>query len=240
MARRWMSWLALGLVVALPAGAWAVPTLSFDQLVDAGTLSYDGTGGSLVGTGIRFDSVTGAGTPLSPGVTLYCHPSPCLLGFTTGVNTDEPDGADVTYEWAGGGSFTLIGGLNTVSDGTGTQVVAGGSTLLGGTWDSPVVGVVVTPPIGSPTLFVVGSGADTKHASLAAYFGVPVTFQFSNTEISGAFAAGGSGSFSVGVSDADIVNTAVPEAGTAWLLGSSLVALGIASRRRRGGFFLAA
>src|SRR5687768_4296997 len=92
------------MVLALVIGAWGTSaqaaTITFDQIIDGGTLSYDGAGGALVGTDISMDTITASGVP-NPGI-LTCVG--CVLNFTTGANTLE---GPAFWNFASGGTFTI-------------------------------------------------------------------------------------------------------------------------------------
>jgi protein with PEP-CTERM/exosortase system signal len=216
--RKWMV-----MVLALVIGAWSTSaqagTIHFDnQVLDGGSVSYDGAGGVLVGTDILIDTITGTGVP-TPGV-LDCVG--CVLNFTSGANTGE---GPAVWTFAAGGTFTITG-----SAFDGATLVASG-TLLSGHFGP---GTTVTG-IGS-TLFVIGAGPDEKNPDLLAFFGVSAAteFTFANTEISAPSAViGADGSFSGDISEADVVNTSsVPDGGsTMALLGLALVGLGAARRK---------
>jgi hypothetical protein len=207
--------------IVLAGQVQATPLLSFDQIVNppTGTLTYNGSGGSLKGTGIYFDIITGTGTAANDGETLDCVG--CFLSFETGANIS--DTAPV-YSWAGGGYFKLTG---TAKDGA-TPVASG--TLLEGTWHSPVIGL----RIGSSFQFL-GTGTDTKHTGLLDFFGLPsVSFSFANSELSGIATGSGSG-FTASVTEADLTNsapTATPEPATILLFGAGLAGL-VSYRWRR-------
>jgi hypothetical protein len=190
----------------------AAPILTFDQATDAGTLSYNGVGGPLKGTGIRFDMIKGIDTAINDGVTLSCVS--CFLSFETGANLDH---TAPSYSWAGGGYFKLTG---TAKDGI-TTVASG--TLLEGVWDDPVLGL----RLGS-SFQAIGTGTDTKHAGLLSFFGLPsISFSFANSELSGIATSSGTG-FTASVTEADLTNmapTATPEPATILLFGAGLAGL---------------
>jgi hypothetical protein len=190
-----------------------MPILTFDQTVDAGTLTYNGTTGPLKGSGIRFDIITGIDTAANDGVTLSCVS--CFLNFETGPNLSH---VLPTYEWAGGGYFKLTG---TAKNGS-TTIASG--TLLEGTWDAPVLGL----RMGS--LFnVTGFGTDTKHAGLLSFYNLPtIPFTFANSELSAITSGSGVG-FTATVNEADLTNmgdtTPTPEPTTILLFGVGLAGL---------------
>ena len=216
-------------------------TLEIDQLIDSGTLSYDGSAsGALVGTGIGFDTISGSGTPSNDGAVLAC--TSCILNFSTGAlisKTVVPIGQS-TFEWEGGGSFTLIGTIAALG--------ISNETLLSGTWESPPsVTANIFSIFGDPVLPLTtqGFGIDSKHQAILDFFGVTTNdFQFASTNISAPDLVSFNtvtGAFSGNVSEADLTNTqlsqapstVVPEPASLLLLGSGLLGLA-AFRRRRG------
>jgi hypothetical protein len=214
--------LAVVLLSATPA--LAIPALVFDTTPGGagGSLVYGGAGGPLVGTDIVFVDIASIDTPLNPGATLAC--SNCSLDFTTGNNTQE---GPTQWVWAGGGDFTLTGGVPALG-------IADGTTLLSGTFTT----TPNTPGLasfGTSALFI-ALGTDTKNAVLAGFFGLgPNDWNFANTEIAlGTFTLGVGGAFSAVPNQADIINTqAVPQAATSLLLGLGMLFLGLPSALRR-------
>jgi hypothetical protein len=238
-ARSEKSWkkaaLALAATVGLLAASSpseAIEFITFDQNASTGgTLSYDGAGGALIGTNIPFDFVFGVlGFVPNPGSMLCVDASqlndPCLLDFETGPLVS--DSANL-LRW----------GANPNDD----AIVLSGGLLSGATFISPT-DLLFGSIQGASLEFQFGtrweagvSGNDTKDEDLIAFFfapSAPTDFTYLNSELvlTGIGGSGSaSGGFSVDVQQADIVNTAVPEPGSALLLLIGLSAL--ATRRFR-------
>jgi len=190
-----------------------------------GTVSYGGSGGSLVGSNIAIDTLLGINTPANGGghdVTAG------YLNFQSGTLLSY-DGSTDTYTFNGGGSFTITGG---VSD-AGISSTTGGlpTVLLSGSFLGATIG-----PSGALSLFT-GSGTDTKNPNLVAWFGLPADSKFvfgpatTHVDVNGGALDGGA--FSGATSSTDVSNTVVPEPGSMMLFGSGLVGLSTLVRRRR-------
>lgn len=94
-----------------------------------GTISYNGSGGPLVGSGISVNTVTGVTTSANTGIAL------ALTGGTLGWTTGSLTGTTATsWSFGGGGvsSLTLTGGISSLG-------IASGTTLLSGFWGTASV-----------------------------------------------------------------------------------------------------
>jgi PEP-CTERM motif len=225
--------LVMSLLAASPAAAASM--INFDQAGGAGqaggSLSYDGDGGALVGTGIGFGALAGFDTPQNAGTSLFCVPN-CTLNFTTGPNTGEavgiPGGVQ-QWTWAGDGSFVVDGTLNTQADGLGTEVATG--TLLTGEFTGSVIGLVGQ----AGRMLVAGVGEDDKIGGILQFYGLSfLPFRFAQTEIvATGLVIGASNSLDGSVTNADLTNTQVPEPGTLFLLGTGGAGLMAMWRRKQ-------
>lgn len=214
---------ALALATLATPNAHALAMLEFDDVgVGAGTISYDGAGGALIGANIRIDQITGTSTPANSGVALSIVGG--VLSFQTGANTSE-GGAGGLSTFGSGGSFTLSG---TVFNGL--IQIATGNLITGSFTGTPYFSG------GNPFSTFGSFGIDTKNIDLLAFYGIlNNSFSFANTEIASTSTFGADGSFRSQVVNADInnmENPGVPDGGaTIALFGLAL--LGVESLRRK-------
>lgn len=225
--------LALGL-----CGAASASVINFDQAnanTPDGTVSYDGAGGALTGSGISFGEVrfNGGSTPGDHQNTLTCNS--CSINFTTGKNLSEGN-EDQIWTFAGGGNLTLSG---QVVDKSGKTVADG--KLFTGTFDNGGTQVVISN--GSDSFNASLSGKDDFNGDLASYFGLNSStgLDFSSTEIAlGKATFGGDGSFNSGQlqnADVSVKSNDVPEPSPfgIFAVGLALVAGGLGFRRKQHG-----
>jgi hypothetical protein len=219
-------------VLLLALAFLLVPTVALaDMVLDfnitppaAGSISYDGVGGPLVGSGITVTGVTGMGTPLNSGVTVPIVNG--LLNFTTGGLTGT---GPTTWSFGGGeSSFISITGWSDVSC---PECGANDPPwlLFGRFGDATVM------TFGSTFRIAGASFWDYKCWELLAFYGLQ---DYAWTTLPGnfniSFMANGvpPGAFSsTQVLSGDVVNT-VPEPGTLALLGTGLLSIAGLVRRK--------
>lgn len=211
------------LTFALATSAWGAPVLKFDDpIAPGGNVSYSGTlGDPIVGTSIPFQTITGLDTPLNSGVTLSCVG--CLYNFETGGVTSE---GPTTWEAAGGGFVRITGSIPALALPAGTLLASGDfSDVL-----NPEVNAS-----GDSGEFS-GFGFDTKHISLAEFYGLGPNFVFLSTEIAlTTTRIGAEGDFSAIPNNSDFNNAALPVAAPAslLLLGVGILGSTLIFRRTR-------
>jgi hypothetical protein len=172
--RRHASWLC-GVSVLL-ALIWTAPAHA-TELIDFGTglagagghITYNGSGGSLTGSGILIGVMTAAGTPSNDGIQFATGGTPCAfpglcaeLDFTTGTLDSYQNGV---YAFKPGGSFVITGGI----PGAGIS----NQTLMSGTFTSDSV-------LDGGLVKFNAAGSDSINPILMSYLGIGsgTTFQF--------------------------------------------------------------
>lgn len=216
-----VSLLMSGAMFGLPAPSTMAMELNFNIVAPTtGSISYNGTGGGLVGTNIEVDNVVGLGTPANANITSTCLT--CTLNFTSGLNTSAGGG---TWQFGPGGSISITGGIDfsVGSD------IAVGSTLLTGTFTSAEV-----RSLGAGFEVTFGSFTDVKHADLLSYYGMPTgNYDGSLTILFDAAVGPGNAFTSASIFGGSVANVAaVPLPAAAWLFGSGLLGLYSAIRRK--------
>lgn len=219
--------MALGLLL-ISVPAVAVPTLKFEiSAPPAGVISFDGNSNPLLGTDIDVDSVVGLGTFQNNGVTATCIN--CVLDFVTGGSTSA------AWEFASGGSITVIGGVDFDGGGIGPGDILEETTLLTGSFSG--FQQVFDLGVGNMKLVATAFG-DSKEKALTDFYGLPDgmyegTFALFFTTPANIIL--GDSFTSNAVISGTILNTPIPspEPASLLLLGSGLVGFGILRWRKK-------
>ncbi|MDY7005877.1 MAG: PEP-CTERM sorting domain-containing protein [Cyanobacteriota bacterium] len=219
---------ALGAVFAGTGAANAQVIQLDDMDANGGTISYDGTGGALIGKNIGIDLITGIGTKFNNEENpLTCID--CFLNFETGLNMGEEP-----YAFAAGGFITVTGTVKDLNDDNDILIADG--TFLSGKFTEKTFGSAVDLGLMGIATFS-SIGVDTKDAAIGEYFGIDTTeYHFGQTSIAiGEVNVEANGGFTGTVTNADLdnipVDVDVPEPTV--LFGLGVVAAGIVSRRRK-------
>jgi hypothetical protein len=198
------------------APAQATTIIDFGGQAAGGTVAYSTPGGDLTGTGIIIETVTGIGTPQNAGTYVVTNG---VLNFETGALSNV---SGTTYDFSGGGYFTITGTISGVASGT----------LLSGSF----VDAKVDESNGA-IILTTSSGSDTKNADLVSYFGLPSGTQFAfgpaTTHVATTSLDTTNGTFSGTAFSTDIPNQVVPEPASMMLFGSGLAGLSALIRRRK-------
>jgi hypothetical protein len=213
----------LVLVLSLIGTAAFADSLDFNIAPPtSGSISYNGTGGPLVGSGISVNTVTGLGTAANNGTGLAI--SGGLLGWVTGPLTGTTS-TSWSFTGGSGSSLTLTGGISGLG-------IASGTTLLSGYW-----GTATVTSIGNNFDIAGASFFDYVNPVLAAYFGEPSASAWNGNFNISFFAAGAppSGFTSSQVLSGDVVTTApVSEPASAALLVLGLFGIAVLALGRSG------
>ena len=203
--------IALGLLSA--TGAKAATIIDFGSNSSGGTVTV--TGGNLAGANIPVDVLLVLGAPQNNGVY------DTTGAVVNGEPGDDGTSAALSFNTDPTNNFiTIVGGIPAFG-------IANGTTLLSGT-------ITAFQIIQNQALIILSNaiGIDTKDASLLRHIGLAANTPFELFGFSIAFTTQPGGTTGVPFST-DISNTATPEPGSLLLLGSGLVGVVLAARRKR-------
>lgn len=126
-----------------------------------GSVSYSGAvGDTMSGTGLPVPTVTGVNTPLLNGVASLITGG--SLSFTTGAETSFTGGSGAgTVFFGSGGTASITGGIPSLA-------IAGGTTLLTGTFQSAFV-IETGAGVNIQVAFLINQ----VNGALAAAYGLP-------------------------------------------------------------------
>ena len=219
----------------LTAGAGAAhAAMSLDYALDSSnplaSIYYNPLqDGMLHGSNIAVTNITGIDTTLNTGPGNALSISSGALNFITGAFSKKTIGQNFNiWEFNGGGSISVTGGISQLS-------IASGSTLLNGSFSSATV--TEFPLLGQLKFDIVGAAFnDVDHQLIYNHFNIPTDFASSEgmnlSFIANGAANGGFASSSIASGNIVDVPTPTPLPAAAWLLGSGLMGL-VGIRRKK-------
>jgi len=194
------------------------------SIANSGSITYNGTGGPLVGTNIQYDTITGVETPANQGSTLAITGG--KLNFTTG---NFASSTSTTWTFAAGGTITITGAVPSLGINSASTVLLSGYFNI----DTVVTKQNLAAKILNAGIF------DYKNAAVEQYFGItngPLSW---TGNLDANFSAAGSppgGFSSTKIFGSSIQNTAAtPEPSSLAIAGLGVLGMiGYGLRRRRG------